>query len=332
MTHAHRPDRTALLERGHARTKITLRRLELLVTNRLEGLLHGEHQGLVPGPGTEADESRVYQPGDDIRLMDWNVTARTRVPHVRMPIADRELETWLLVDLSPSLHFGTAAMTKLELAVTAAGVFGFLTSRAGNRLGALLLGEQIEVFPASRGRRQLQALLHRLATTPAEESSEAGTSTDLAGALRRLGHVARRRGLVVVISDFLTDSAWQTPMAELAQRHEVIAVEIIDPRELDLPPVGVIRMRDVETGRTREVMTNDAAFRSRYAAAARAERQQNAVRIRAAGADHLMLLTDRDWLIEVVAFVMARHRRRLARPTMGAVGRRRAGTPTNRDV
>lgn len=294
-----------------------LRRLELVVTRRLDGFLHGDHRGLVPGHGTEPGEARVYLPGDDIRRMDWNVTARTQIPHVRETVADRELETWLLVDLSASLEFGTADATKRELAVSAAAAVGFLTARGGNRIGAVLaIGDRPPlVVPARGGRDHLRAIVHRLLTADVPDGSG---PTDLAGALDRLARVARRRGLAVIVSDWLDGDPtsarppWTDALRRVGVRHETLAVEVVDPRELALPDVGVVELVDPETGRSREVQTGDAGLRARYAAAAAARREALARALRAAGTDHLVVRTDRDWLGDILAFVATRRDRAAA--------------------
>jgi len=294
-----------------------LRRLELTVTRRLDGLLHGDHRGLVPGHGSEPGEARPYQPGDDVRRIDWNVTARTRTTHVREAIADRELETWLVVDLSASLEFGTAARTKRDVAVAAGAAVGFLTQRGGNRLGLVVATGDgaAAVLPARGGRDHLRAALHRLLTTPVPDGSG---PTDLAAALDRTGRVARRRGLVVAVSDWLDGDplagspAWAGALRRLSMRHEVLAVEVVDPRELELPDVGLLELVDPETGRTREVDTHSAALRRRYAEAAGEQRARIGGALRAAGVDHLVLRTDRDWLGDVVAFVATRRDRAAA--------------------
>jgi uncharacterized protein (DUF58 family) len=300
-----------------------LRRLELTVTRRLDGLLHGDHRGLVPGHGTEPGEARRYQPGDDVRRIDWNVTARTRVPHVRETVADRELETWLLVDLSASLEFGTASTTKRELAVAAGAAVGFVTQRGGNRIGFVLAtGDgSPAVLPARGGRDHLRAGLHRLLTTPVPDGAG---PTDLPAAIERVGRMAKRRGLVVVVSDWLDGDPlaeappWTAALRRLTLRHEVLAVEVVDPRELELPDVGLLELVDPETGRSREVQTGDARLRARFAAAAAARRERLAAGFRAAGVDHLVLRTDRDWLGDVVAFVTTRRDRAAALSRVGA--------------
>jgi uncharacterized protein (DUF58 family) len=301
----------------------TLRRLELVVTRRLDGLLHGDHRGLVPGHGSEPGETRLYQPGDDVRRIDWNVTARFQAPHVRETIADRELETWLLVDLSASLEFGTAERTKREQALAAAAAVGYLTSRGGNRIGALLaIGDRpATILPARGGREHLRAVLHRIQTAEVPDGSG---STDLGAALDRLSRTAKRRGLAVVISDWLDDQpaaarpTWELPLRRLAVRHETLCVEVLDPREMELPDVGVLDLIDPETGRRREVQTGDARLRARYADAAAERRARLVSTFRAAGADHLLLRTDRDWIADVVAFVATRRERAAALARSGS--------------
>lgn len=290
-----------------ASTAETLRRLELAITRRLDGLLQGDHLGLVPGHGSDPGETRAYTPGDDVRRIDWNVTARMGDVHVRDTIADRELETWVLADLSASLDFGTAECRKRDLAVAAAAAVGFLTSRTGNRIGAVTLAHgKATVTPARGGRRHLQALLHRLATEPDADGEGA---TDLAGGLERLSRTARRRGLVVVVSDFLAPPGWDRPLRILSTRHETLAVEVLDPRELELPPVGMLDLVDPETGRRLEVPTNSRKVRDAYAAAAAAQRADIAAALTAAGTSHLRLRTDRDWLGDLIRFVHLRRRR-----------------------
>jgi uncharacterized protein (DUF58 family) len=283
-----------------------LRRLELIITRRLDGFLQGDHRGLVPGHGSELGETREYQPGDDVRRMDWNVTARMQTPHLRETIADRELETWVLADLSASLGFGTADCEKRDLVVAAAAAVGFLTQRMGNRIGAIVLeGERTVTVPARTGRINLQALLHRI--TVAARADHPGSS-DLAGALRRMQGVAQRRGLVTVISDFLADD-WQQPLRALSTRHEVLAVEVVDPRELELPDVGILEVYDPETGDGRELNTSSARVREAFAAEAAAQRDRIAREVRQGGADHLVLRTDSDWLLDLVRFVSWRRER-----------------------
>ncbi|QYG92065.1 DUF58 domain-containing protein [Iamia sp. SCSIO 61187] len=292
---------------SHSDPTEVLRRLDLVVRRRLDGLLHGEYMGLVPGHGTEQGETRLYSPGDDVRRIDWNVTARMTDPHVRETIADRELECWVLADDSPSLDFGTALCEKRDLAVSAAAAVGFLTHRTGNRLGAILAGPTgHQIVPARGGKDHLMAVLHRLVSAARHPTG----TTDLGGALDKLGGVARRRGLIVVVSDFLEDpEQWRQPLARLGVRHEVLCIEIVDPREVELPSVGVLSLVDPRSGELFEIQTANPKIRERYAAAAAAQRGAIADAIRAGGSDHLQLRTDRDWLLDIVRFVSQRRER-----------------------
>lgn len=290
-------------------TRDLLRRLELDVRIRLDGLLYGDYRGLVPGHGSELGEVREYAPGDDVRRIDWNVTARLGRTHVRQTIADRELETHILVDLSPSLDFGTVQHEKRDVALGAVTAIGMLASKVGNRLGAVILGpDGIQAIPAAQGRMHLMSILHRIAQAPRHASG----SADLGAGVDRLGRVARRRGLSVVVSDFISPDGWQKPLARLATRHEVVAVEVLDPRELELPNVGLITLTDPETGAQREVATGSASVRRRYADAAVQQRAAIAADLVHANAAHLQLRTDRDWLLDFANFIVKRRRQRSA--------------------
>ncbi|XVV08524.1 DUF58 domain-containing protein [Actinoplanes sp. CA-131856] len=290
-----------------------LRRLELVVTRRLDGLLHGSYLGLLPGLGSEPAGSREYRPAEDeVRRMDWAVTARTTVPHVRTVDADRELATWVLVDASASMDFGTAELEKRELAVAAVAAVGFLTLGNGNRLGAsVLTPDGTTRFPARTGRAPLMSLLRKLAESPRTTGA-----ASLAAGLREM--TARKAGLVVIVSDFLDGldedglgpkpPEWEQPLRRLAARHQVLAVQVGDPRESELPDVGILTLVDPETGRRREVPTASRRLRQRYAAAATQQQTAIAAAIRRAGAAHLPLRTDRDWIADIVRHVHARRR------------------------
>jgi uncharacterized protein (DUF58 family) len=287
-----------------AHHEAALRQLELRITRRLDGLLHGDHQGLVLAAGTDMGEAREYRVGDDVRRMDWNLTARTTVPHVRDTVAERELETWLVVDRSASMNFGTANCEKRDLAIGAMAAFAFLNNRAGNRTGAVLAGvdNKPAVIPARSGRDAVLALLHTVIdkAAPAPDGSGPG---DLAAALAITDRLARRRGLVVVVSDFLDQGQWQPALRRLAGRHQVVAVEVRDPREDELPAVGLLTLVDPETGRRVEAQTNSAKLRTRFAEAAAAQRATTGRAVRSAGARHLVLSTDRDWFVDLVRAV-----------------------------
>jgi uncharacterized protein (DUF58 family) len=287
------------------RLDAALRTLELAVRGRLDGLLQGNHLGLVPGPGSEPGEARNYQPGDDVRRMDWAVTARTTVPHVRETVADRELETWVVLDLSASLDFGTASCEKRDLAIAALAAVTHLTRGGGNRIGALIAtGEKLVRIPARGGLAHAQGMLRRAATTPRPPE---GTRGDLTAAIEQLRRPPRRRGLAVVISDFLGEPAWERSLRALSARHDLLAVEVLDPRELELPDVGTVVLADPETGRQREVTITPLLARE-FAAAAAEHREQVAAALRRCGAAHLTLRTDSDWIADVVRFVLARKR------------------------
>ncbi|TQJ23919.1 uncharacterized protein DUF58 [Micromonospora sp. A202] len=308
------------------RSEAVLSRLQLLVTRKLDGLLQGDYAGLLPGPGSEAGESREYRPGDDVRRMDWPVTARTTTPHVRRTVADRELETWLALDLSASLDFGTGQWLKREVVVAAAAAITHLTVRGGNRIGAVIgtgggasssarrwrgtpppAGPGVLTrLPARSGRKEAQGLLRTVAGTTIQPGRG-----DLGALIEMLNRPPRRRGVAVVVSDFLSPAEqWARPLRKLRVRHDVLAIEVIDPRELELPDVGVLPVVDPETGELHEVQTADPRLRQRYADAAAAQRATIAAALRGAGAAHLRLRTDRDWLLDMVRFVAAqRHAR-----------------------
>jgi uncharacterized protein (DUF58 family) len=319
-------------DNGLARSEAVLSRLQLLVTRKLDGLLQGDYVGLLPGPGSEAGESREYRPGDDVRRMDWPVTARTTTPHVRRTVADRELETWMAIDLSASLDFGTAQWLKRDLVIAAATAMAHLTVRGGNRIGAVVgtgsgaplpartgrswrrraepvapsAQPAIVRMPARPGRKEAQGLLRAIARTEIRPGR-----TDLGELIDRLNRPPRRRGVAVVISDFLAPvDSWSRPVRKLGVRHDVLAIEVVDPRELELPDVGVLVLSDPETGALHEVQTADPGLRQRYAEAAGQQRGEIARALRGAGAAHLRLRTDTDWLLDIVRFVAAqRHAR-----------------------
>jgi len=300
------------LQRGQIRDpelSAALRKLELTVRRKLDGVLHGDHLGLIPGPGSEPGESRIYQPGDDVRRMDWSVTARTATPHVRQMIADRELETWLVVDMSASLDFGTSGCEKRDLAVAAAAAIAFLNSGGGNRLGALIAnGEKIIRVPARSGRMHENTLLRAIATSP---KAPVGVRGDLATAIDALRRPERRRGMAVIISDFLGPINWMRPLRAIAGRHEVLGIEVIDPRDVELPDVGDVILQDAESGVVRE-FTIDTQLRDDFEKAAAAHRAEVARTLRRCDAPVLTLRTDRDWIADVVRFVASRRRGALA--------------------
>jgi len=304
------------------RTREILRRLELDVTRRLDGMLQGDYRGLVSGLGSEPGEARPYAAGDDVRRMDWNVTARMGEPHVRHSVADRELATTVLADLSPSLDFGTAQQSKADLVVAAVAAIGLLTDRVGNRFSSLIVdGARLEPVRAGSGRRHLMATLQRLRDTepkPVGRDDRTGERATLADGLRRLAGPGYRGGLAVVVSDLLSPG-WQTPLRATALRHETLVIEVVDQRELELPDVGIAEFVDATTGEVREINTGDAALRARFAAAGAERLAAHAAQVRKAGADHVVLRTDGDWVIDLARFVDRRRRTR-GRMTAGASG------------
>lgn len=289
-----------------AATSELLRGLEFTITRRLDGFLHGNYQGITPGHGSEPGESREYQPGDDVRRIDWAVTARTQFLHVRDQIADRDLEAWLVVDTSAAMQWGTTTHSKASVALAAAASIGFLTARNQNRLGAVLVaGSHLRTTPPRQGRDHVRAVLRNIADSPAVDGSGVA---DLAGAVNRVAALSKRRGFVAVISDFPGD-AWRAPIATLCLRQDVLAVAVTDPREVDVPPIGLTMFQDPGTGTTREVMVTPAVQQAFAAKAAEraAQRQQL---LRSSGADVLELRTDDDWLTQIVGHVQRRRQRK----------------------
>lgn len=279
-----------------------LRMLELTISRRLDGVLHGNYQGLTPGHGSEPGESRMYQPGDDVRRIDWNVTARTSETYVREQIADHDLTAWLVVDTSATMRFGTVANSKSDVAMATAAAIGFLTARNQNRLGAVLVaGPDQHVVPPRAGKNQVRAILSTIADPP---DSEGAGRADLAGALDRVGGLAKRRGFIAVISDFAGD-AWADALGRLSLRHDLLAVTVHDPREFDVPPIGLVEMVDPATGATREVRVTSHVQR-RFADAAAEARRHRMDNLSRTGADVIELATDSDWLASVVQHVQRR--------------------------
>ncbi|HQZ84751.1 MAG TPA: DUF58 domain-containing protein [Actinomycetota bacterium] len=282
----------------------SLRQLELTVTHKLEGLLHGEYQAPLAGPGFERGESRQYEAGDDARRIDWNVTARMNEVYVRQTIADRELETWLVIDASASLDFGTNTRRKRELALIVAGAFGLLGARAGNRVGALVFdGGGRQIIAPRAGRKAVMQLLWRIDQRPVDASQ-----ASLADALRTVRATARRRGRVVVISDLIDEGPWAAELRTLAARHDVIVAEVSDPREWSLPAAGLLTLVDPETGRRLEVQTSDPRIRARFAEVSAGRRREVQSAVRGSGARFLEVSTDRDWMVDLVRFVTTTRR------------------------
>jgi uncharacterized protein (DUF58 family) len=284
-----------------------LRALELNIARRVEALLAGDHRSAHAGQGSELMQIRLYEPGDDPRLIDWNVTARTGQPHVRVHLAERVLVTWLALDVSPSMTFGTADRRKADVAEGVALAVGHVASRRGNRLGLMTFGGSISrTLPPRAGRVGLLGVLEELRRQP---DTEGGGSTPLGEALHQLGAVARQRSLVVVVSDFRGPLDWREALLAVAGAHEVLAVEIRDPREQELPDVGPIWLVDPETGRHLRIDTRSERLRRRFALAAGEERLELARLLASAGVPHVVLSTAGDWLRPLAAFLRRREER-----------------------
>lgn len=284
-----------------------LRALDVRIAQRIDGLAAGDFRSTVLGEGTELEQVRPYVAGDDTRRMDWNVTARTGEPHVRVHVAERALTTWALLDCSASMAFGTQDRRKLDVAEGVALASSHLGTRGGNRFGMMTFGgRKDEIWPSTSRRGGVVGLLARLRV----EDPPRGATTSMAEGLHRAALILRTRGLVMVISDWRDESTWRKPLAMLNERHHVIAVEIRDYREMELPDVGDTYFTDLETGRQVHVDTSDSAVRKRFAAAAIAEREQVHHEILAAGAEHVVLHTSGDWLRPFAAYMSRREQYR----------------------
>ena len=276
-----------------------LRALDLDVRRRIDGLLAGDYRASLLGPGTELFQVRPYQPGDDVRDIEWNVTARTLEPHVRTHIAERALTTWLVLDLSPSMDFGTADRRKADVAEGVALALGYLSTRRANRLGIVAFGDGApRTMPPSQGRRGLLQLL--LALREERRTSSPPTLGEVLGRARTL---FTSRSAVFVVSDLIGSRDWTRPLIHLAARHHVAVVEVRDPREVELPDVGEVWMRDPESGRQLRVDTGSAFVRRRFAAEAQREREDVRRAVVSSGARHVVLSTKGDWLRALAAFL-----------------------------
>ena len=285
-----------------------LRALDLTVRRRVEGMLAGDHRSSLLGPGSELAQVRPYIAGDDVRRIEWNVTARTGETHVRIDLAERVLVTWLALDVSASMSFGTAERRKADVAEGVGLALGHLASRRGNRLGLVAFGDgPAQAIPPRQGRAGMLGLLLALRREPVLEG---GGATSLGGALGLVSRLARQRSLVAVVSDFRGPRDWRTPLLRLAGGHDVLAVEIRDPREETLPNVGELRLVDPETGRQLRVDTASARLRERFAAAAAAERAEVARELTSRGVGHVVVSTEGDWLRPLASHLRRRGGRR----------------------
>jgi uncharacterized protein (DUF58 family) len=284
-----------------------LRRLEWTVIRRLDGLLHGDYRTLFRGFGLDLADLREYQYHDDVRYIDWNVTARLQTPYVREYNEDREVTAWFLLDLSPSVDFGSQEVKKRSVSTEFVTLLARLLTRHGNRVGALFYGSDVDtVIPARSGRRHVLHILHRLLNRPPPARS---TATKLKDLLETAFQVMRRRSVVFVVSDFISAPGWAAPLAHLAQRHEIVAVRVYDPLERELPDLGLLVIQDSETGEQLFVDTHDRGFRKRFAAAAARREKELRAAFREAGVDALELATSDDLVDAILRFADLRKRR-----------------------
>jgi uncharacterized protein (DUF58 family) len=298
------PNRTPARPGPGPLSDAVLRALDLTIGRRVEGLLAGDYRSTLLGLGSELAQVRPYEPGDDVRRIDWNVTARTRVPHVRVDLAERVMTTWLVLDTSASMTFGTADRRKADVAEGVALAIGHVATRRGNRLGVITFGDDDpRALPPRQGRAGLLGLLTTLRTEPAYVPGEA---TSFEEAFRRTDGAARQRALVAVVSDFRGPLGWRQALLQLAGRHDVLAIEIRDPREQELPNVGELWLVDPETGRKLRVDTRSARLRTRFVEAATAEREALGRIFASVGVRHLVLSTSGDWLRALVPFLRRR--------------------------
>ncbi len=280
-----------------------LRRLELRIRRKIDGISSGDNASQRIGPGSERANARQYAPGDDARLIDWNLTARSSETYVRQTEAEHELETWIVADRSASLDFGTTTCEKRDVVLGAAAATGMLQLSGGNRIGVVMTGgSTLEHRPARQGRTAFTAALASIFDTPRHQQQPAH-GADLSAGLSWVAAAARRHGRIVVISDFLDSANWAADVRRLAQRHDVLCVHVIDPREFELPNVGILGVIDPESGQQRYVDTSSRKLREQFQATA-AERSRSVEQsIRSGGATYLQLSTDRDWLGDMVTFV-----------------------------
>jgi uncharacterized protein (DUF58 family) len=287
-----------------------LQRLDWHVVRRLDGLLQGEYRSLFRGPGVDLAGLRQYQPGDDVRYIDWNVTARTTEPYIRQYHEDREITAWFLLDLSPSVDFGTVGDDRLKRTVLVDFVttLARVLTRRGNRIGAIVdTGDSRRTIPVASGRTAVLRLTDELLHEPMRSHTPA---TDLGGLLEAGVRTLRRRSLVVIVSDFISTPGWERQLHLLDQRHELLAVRLVDPRERELPDVGIVLVQDAETGEQLEVDTGDRGFRERFAAAARAREAELEAAFGRSGVDVVSIATDDDLVRSIVRLATERKRRR----------------------
>lgn len=288
-----------------------LLRLDWDVIRRLDGLLQGDYRSLFYGFGVDFADLREYQPEDDIRYIDWNVTARMNTPYVRQYLEDREITAWFLLDMSPSVDFGPVGTDreKRTMLIDFVSVLARLMTRHGNRVGAMMFGSRIQhTVPARGGKVQVLRLINDMLKQPRlERVPRTNLKPFLEGAL----HTIKRRSLVFVISDFMSEPGWERPLNMLGEKHEVVAIRLLDPRETELPDVGMVVMEDAETGEQMFVDTSDAKFRRRFFEAVQRREEALAESFKHAGVDMLSLSTDDDLIKAILRFAKRRQRRKV---------------------
>jgi uncharacterized protein (DUF58 family) len=286
-----------------------LRRLEWRIVRRLDGRLQGDYRTLFRGTGVDFTDLREYEPGDDLRHIDWNVTARMDTPYIRQYVEDREVTAWLLLDHSASMGFGPVDRQKNLVLAEVATTLAHVLAKGGNRVGAVLFGSEMEqvIRPAS-GRNQVLRIARELIDPPTTPAP--GTTTDLAVLLRAAYGMARRRSLIVIVSDFISEPGWHVLLALLARRHEVVAIQVADPREFEIPSVGMVYVQDAETGEQIFVDTDDPQFQRRLREAADARQAELVEAARRARVDLHQVLTDEDLVRALMRISALRKRRR----------------------
>ena len=319
-----------------------LRQLEFTVIRKLDGLLQGDYRTLWRGAGVDLADLREYQSHDDVRHIDWNVTARLQTPYVRQYLEDRDLNAWFLLDLSSSVDFGSADVTKLAVSTGFVATLARVITRHGNRVGALFYGSPVSagppragvslsgdgsraapaagprvfgMLPARASRLHVLELLQRMRSPQLKPKAGSHGGTALAELLHAAESTIKRRGLVFVVSDFISEPGWLPALSRLARRHDVVAVRLWDPLEMALPDVGLVTLEDAETGEQLFVDASDPDFRERYATLAEAHEAALLQSLAASGADVLELATDDDLLDTLMRFTdLRKQRERLKAP------------------
>lgn len=302
--------------RGVSAPEKILQRLDFTIIRRLDGVLQGDYRSLFYGFGLDLADLREYQPQDDIRYIDWNVTARMDTPYVRQYVEDREITAWFLLDLSPSVDFGTTNAHKRSMLIDFVTVMSRVLTRHGNRVGAILYDDRVrKIIPAHGGRDQVLRLINELLAQP---KLPRAPFTDLSHLLIAAHNAIRRRSLIFIVSDFISSKGWDRPLNQLNRRHEVLAVRLWDPRERDLPDIGMVLIEDSETGEQMHLDTSDAKFRKRFIEAGDKRERDLNMAFKQAGVDPLPISTEDDLVHAMVRFAGVRkERRRRSRSVFG---------------